>query len=172
MSSRELFLKDDTLITSKTDLKGRITYGNKDFINFGRYQEKDFLRKPHNLVRHPKMPRVAFKFLWEFVQNGNEFFAFVCNLSKLGETYWVFVNVTPSYDDDGKIIGYYSVRRRPSKEGIETIMEIYNKCLELESKGGLEASTKFVTNLLQENNISWNNFIINLQNKAKTGGYR
>ena len=172
LSSKELFLKDNTLITSKTDLKGRITYGNQDFINYGRYQEKEFLGKPHNLVRHPKMPRVAFKFLWEFVQNGKEFFAYVCNRSKLGETYWVFVNVTPSYDENGNIIGYYSVRRRPSKEGVETAIELYKQCLDLESKGGLDASTKFVSDFLAQNNISWNELIINLQSKAKTGGFR
>ncbi len=87
MSVNEFFLKDDTLITSKTDLKGRITYGNEDFIHYGEYKEEDFLNKPHNLVRHPKMPKTAFKLLWDFLKEKKEFFAFVCNLSKSGKTY-------------------------------------------------------------------------------------
>ena len=100
----EIFLKDDTLITSKTDLKGKITYGNSDFIKYGEYTESEFLNKPHNLIRHSKMPRTAFKLLWDTLANKNEFFAFVCNLSKTGKTYWVFANITPSYDENGKAV--------------------------------------------------------------------
>ena len=172
MSAKELFLQDDTLITSKTDLKGRITYGNSDFIEFSGYNEKELLGKPHSIVRHSEMPRIAFKLLWDTVQSGNEFFAFVCNRSKQGATYWVFVNVTPSYDTKGNIIGYYSVRRRPSKEGVETSIAVYKKCLELEAQGGMEASKRFALDLLKDNNITWNNLIINLQSKGKESGYR
>lgn len=168
----EIFLKDDTLITSKTDLKGKITYGNNDFIKYGEYTESEFLNKPHNLIRHSKMPRTAFKLLWDTLANKNEFFAFVCNLSKTGKTYWVFANITPSYDENGKVVGYYSVRRRPSKEGVETIQSIYAKLLEIEKLQGVDKGVQFVQNFLKENNTTWDEFIINLQNKGKTGGYR
>lgn len=168
----EVLLNDDTLITSKTDLKGKIIYGNLDFIKYGAYSEKEFLGKPHNLVRHPFMPRAAFKLLWDAVTAKQEFFAFVCNLSKNRQTYWVFTNVTPSYDENGKVIGYYSVRRRPSKTGIETIIEIYKQLLLLEKEKGLEASVQFVLDYLEQNKISWNEFIINLQKQAEVGGYR
>ena len=63
--AQEIFLKDNTLITSKTDLKGMITYGNSDFVQFSGFKEDEFLGKPHNLVRHQDMPRIAFKLLWE-----------------------------------------------------------------------------------------------------------
>ncbi|MCI2236314.1 MAG: PAS domain-containing protein [Helicobacter sp.] len=172
MPTNELFLKDNTLITSKTDLKGKITYGNKDFIHYGGYKEEEFLNKPHSLVRHPQMPKTAFKLLWDYLKEKKEFFAFVCNLSKTGKTYWVFANVTPSYDEKDEVVGYYSVRRRPSKEGVETISKIYSKLLEIEKTQGVNQAIQFTLNFLKENNITWDEFIINLQNKGKTGGYR
>ncbi|MCI7765913.1 PAS domain-containing protein [Helicobacter sp.] len=172
MPTNELFLKDNTLITSKTDLKGKITYGNEDFIHYGGYKEEEFLNKPHSLVRHPQMPKTAFKLLWDFLKEKKEFFAFVCNLSKTGKTYWVFANVTPSYDEKDEVVGYYSVRRRPSKEGVETISKIYSKLLEIEKTQGVNQAIQFTLNFLKENNITWDEFIINLQNKGKTGGYR
>ncbi|WDL75764.1 PAS domain-containing protein [Helicobacter winghamensis] len=168
----EVLLNDDTLITSKTDLKGKIIYGNLDFIKYGAYSEKEFLGKPHKLVRHPFMPRAAFKLLWSTIEAKREFFAFVCNLSKNGKTYWVFTNVTTSYDENGKVIGYYSVRRRPSKAGIETIIEIYKQLLVIEKEKGLDASVQFVMEYLQQNKIGWNEFIISLQKQAEVGGYR
>ncbi|MBX7489978.1 PAS domain-containing protein [Helicobacter turcicus] len=168
----EVLLKDDTLITSKTDLKGNITYGNLDFTHYGAYSEKEFLDKPHSIVRHPFMPRAAFKLLWDTIEAKQEFFAFTCNLSKKRQTYWVFVNVTPSYNENGEVIGYYSVRRRPSKAGVETTMEIYKQLLLIEKEKGLNASVQFVLDYLEQNKISWNEFIIGLQKQAEVGGYR
>lgn len=78
----ELFLQDDTLITSKTDTSGRLLYGNEDFCHFGGFKdEKEFINKPHNIIRHPSMPKIAFKLLWDTVKSGEEFFAFACNRS-------------------------------------------------------------------------------------------
>ncbi|PZT49071.1 histidine kinase [Helicobacter valdiviensis] len=171
-STKEVFLEDNTLITSKTDLKGKIIYGNQDFIKYGEYTEKEFLDKPHNLIRHPQMPKAAFKLLWETLYKKKEFFAFVCNLSKNNHTYWVFANITPSYDEQGNVIGYYSVRRRPSKEGVMTMQGIYNKLLEIEKTQGMEKSFAFALDFLKENKLEWDSFMVELQNKGKEGGYR
>lgn len=101
-----------------------------------------------------------------------EFFAFVCNLNKQGKTYWVFANITPSYNEKGEVISYYSVRRRPSKKGVETCLGIYQKLLEIEKEKGMEAGVQFVLNFLEQNKISWDELMINLQNEGKEGGYR
>ncbi|MDA3968504.1 PAS domain-containing protein [Helicobacter ibis] len=170
--SNEIFLEDDTLITSKTDLKGHITYCNKDFMRYSKYNEKELLRKPHNIIRHPNMPKIAFKALWDTVVAKKEFFAFVCNLNKQKETYWVFANITASFDSNGNIIGYYSVRRRPSKAGVETLSQIYAKLVELEKNGGMSASEKYLVDFLTNNNLQWDKLMIDLQNQGKEGGYR
>ncbi len=167
----EIFLQNDTLITSKTDLQGKIIYGNLDFIHYSGYSEEQFLGKPHSIVRHPFMPRAAFKLLWNFIQNGKEFFAFVCNLSRNGGTYWVFTNVTPSYDEKGAMISYYSVRRRPSKAGVEAVIGIYNQLLQIEKEQDMNASVQFVLDYLEQNKITWTELMINLQDQGKIGGY-
>lgn len=169
---KELFLKDDTLITSKTDLRGKITYGNEDFIRFVGYTQEEFLYKPHSIIRHPFMPKAAFKLLWDTIKSGEEFFAFVCNLAKNGSTYWVFTNVTPSYNDKNKIVGYYSVRRRASKAGVEAMIGVYSQLLDIEKTKGMDASVQFVLDFLQQNQISWDKLIISLQAKGETEGYR
>lgn len=169
--AQEIFLKDNTLITSKTDLKGIITYGNSDFVQFSGFKEDEFLGKPHNLVRHQDMPRIAFKLLWENIQNNKEFFAFVKNSSKDKKIYWVFANVTPSYDDNNKIIGYYSVRRRPSKDGVAFVSDLYAKLCKAESQGGIKASLKLLQDTLQEAQTTYDKLVINLQELGKTQGY-
>ncbi len=103
----ELSFNENEIIVSKTDLKGRITYGNEVFIKLSGYEEHELLGKPHNIVRHKEMPKCIFKLLWERIQSGEEIFAYVVNQAKNGDHYWVFANVTPSFDNNGKIIGYY-----------------------------------------------------------------
>lgn len=74
---KEIFLTKDALITSKTDLKGNIIYANDDFSKYAGYEAKEFLGKPHNIVRHQDMPKTVFKCLWDTIQKGEEIFAFV-----------------------------------------------------------------------------------------------
>lgn len=105
----EIILEKDALITSKTDLKGNIIYANNDFLKYAGYEVSELLLKPHNIVRHEDMPRTVFKCLWDYIQNGKEIFAFVKNKAKDGRYYWVFANVTASFDEQGNIINYYSV---------------------------------------------------------------
>lgn len=171
-NTNEIFLEDNTLITSKTDLKGVITYGNADFVRFSGFTEEEFLGKPHNIIRHPDVPRIAFKLLWDNIQSGKEFFAFVKNLSRTQRIYWVFANITPSYDENHKMIGYYSVRRRPSKKGVEFMSGLYKSLCEAESKGGMQASLEQLTQALQNANITYEELVISLQNTGKTEGYR
>lgn len=167
----EIFLAQDSLITSKTDLNGKITYGNDDFARFSGYSEKEFLYKAHNLIRHPDMPRVAFKLLWESIKSGREFFAFVKNLSKHQESYWVFANITPSYDSNGAMVGYYSVRRCPSKEGVKTLEGVYKQLIEAEKIGGMEASLKVLQEILQQVNMSYESLCVHLQKQGRVSGW-
>src|SRR5664279_5260004 len=124
-TQQEKVLGDDDFIVSKTDLKGLITYGNRIFIGISGYSELELLGAPHNILRHPDMPRVVFKLLWDTIQAKQEICAYVKNLAKDGCFYWVFANVTPSFDANGNLIGYYSVRRKPRPEAIQAISPLY-----------------------------------------------
>jgi PAS domain S-box-containing protein len=156
-------MKQNDFIVSKTDLKGRLTYVNQIFMEMADYSEEELLGKPHNIVRHPDMPKTVFKLLWEMIQNKKEIFAFVINKTKNGDAYWVYANVTASVDKNGKIIGYYSVRRKPNQEALTLIKPLYKQMLEAERRGGMEAGTKLLLALLKEKGVGYNEFIISIQ---------
>ncbi len=158
----ELFLNENEIIVSKTDLKGRITYGNQVFIKLSGYQESELLGKPHSIIRHKEMPKCVFKLLWERIESGEEIFAYVVNQSKNGDFYWVFANVTPSFDTTGKIIGYYSVRRKPKEDAVKTMKGIYGALLNAERTGGMSAGTKLLDETLRAKGVSYDEFILSL----------
>ncbi|PAF53305.1 histidine kinase [Helicobacter sp. 13S00482-2] len=164
---KELILAPGTLITSKTDLKGKITYCNKDFLHYALYEEQELLNKPHNIIRHPDMPKAVFKLLWDYIQNGKEIFAFVKNKNKYGDFYWVFANITPSYDSENKIIGYYSVRRKPNQKAIEQISGIYKQMLEAEKLGGMSAGAKIIQDICESLGKSYNQIVLEMQKDLK-----
>jgi len=160
----EKVMREDDFIVSKTDLKGRITYGNRIFIEFSGYEERELLGAQHNIIRHPDMPRAVFKLLWDTIQNKRECNAYVKNLAKDGSFYWVFANVTPSFNRDGQVIGYFSVRRKPRASGVKTAGDLYRAMLEAEQKTGardaIAASTKILTDLLAEKGMSYDELVL------------
>lgn len=164
----EKILRDDDFIVSKTDLRGRITYGNRTFSAYAGLTEAQYLGQPHNLIRHPDMPRGVFKLLWSTIEQGQEVFAFVKNLSSDGSHYWVFANVTPSLDPAGQCVGYYSVRRKASRKGVEAASTLYRRMLQIEQaapsqKDGIERSLAWVTQELQSMNQTYEQFVLGLQ---------
>ena len=156
-------LNDNDFIVSKTDTKGRLTYVNKIFIDLAEYTEEELLGKPHNIVRHPEMPKAVFKILWDSVQAKKELFAFVVNKTKNNNSYWVFANVTPSLDDRGNIIGYYSIRRKPNPQALAIIKPLYAKMLQAEQSSGVEGGMKVLNDILHHEGIEYNEYIISLQ---------
>ena len=159
----ERFLKEDDFIVSKTDLKGRIIYGNKVFIKISGYTESELLGAPHSILRHPDMPKIVFKLLWDRIQNKQEIFAYVKNLCKDGGFYWVFANVTATVAPDGSIRDYHSVRRKPSQKAMDVIPGLYSQLLDAERSGGMEASYKLLTDILKEKGVSYDEFVLSLQ---------
>jgi len=156
-------MEADDFIVSKTDLKGRLTYVNQIFMTMAEYTEEELLGKPHNIIRHPDMPKAVFKLLWQMIQNKEEIFAYVCNKTKNGNEYWVYANITASTDEHGKIIGYYSVRRKPNKEALKVIAPLYKEMLQAERTSGIEGGMKVLQTILSEKGVEYNELIIDLQ---------
>ncbi|MDY0122663.1 PAS domain-containing protein [Sulfurimonas sp.] len=156
-------MADNDFIVSKTDLKGKITYCNKIFMKMAEYKEEELLGKPHSIIRHPDMPKAVFKYLWDTIPTKQEVFAFVVNRTKNDNHYWVFTNVTASVDKNGKIIGYYSVRRKPNPEALKVIIPLYKEMIRVEKSEGVEASFKVLTDILQEKGVGYDELIISLQ---------
>lgn len=159
----ELDFDENKIIVSKTDTSGKITYGNSLFIELSGYSEEELIGKPHNIIRHPQMPKLIFKLLWDYIKVGKEINAYVINLAKSGASYWVFANVTPSFDTNGKIIGYYSVRRKAKKQVIENIIKpLYSKLLDIEKRGGVNEAETYFKNILKEKGLDYDEFILSL----------
>lgn len=156
-------MKEEDFIVSKTDLKGRITYTNKIFMDMAEYTEKELLGKPHSIIRHTDMPKAVFRYLWETIEKKEEVFAFVINKTKNDNAYWVYANITASLDERGNIIGYYSVRRRPNPKALDIIIPLYKKMLEVEKSSGVDASFKVLTDILEEKGVSYDELIIAIQ---------
>jgi PAS domain S-box-containing protein len=166
--NQEIVMRDGDLIVSKTDVKGRITYGNRAFNEYSGFTEKELIGAQHNIVRHPDMPRALFKLLWSRIQAGQEVFAYVKNIRKDGAYYWVFANVTPSYDVNNNLLGYFSVRRKPNVKAIQQIQPLYRQMLQLElsagANEGLVNATQHMLDAMGELKISYDDYVLNLQN--------
>ncbi len=160
-TNKEKKFKSDILLVTKTDLKGKITYANRGFMNIVAMDEDTLIGAPHNIIRHPDMPRVIFKLLWSYLQKGVEVHAYVKNITADGSYYWVFANVTPSYHGN-KIIGYHSARRAPTEESLNIIIPLYRELLDAEKSSGLSASEKILNNLLKEKGIEYDEFILSI----------
>ncbi len=166
----EIVMREDDFIVSKTDLKGIITYTNRTFMEFAKYDESELIGVNHNIIRHPTMPRVIFKLLWDTVQSGNEINAYVKNISKDGSFYWVLANITPVSNTKGEPVGYYSVRRKPNKETLKIIESLYATLRHEEQKyemqnnksEGIKASFTILENLLNEKGMSYDEFILSI----------
>ncbi|MFC0239602.1 PAS domain-containing protein [Rhodopseudomonas telluris] len=163
----EVFFDADDIIVSKTDLKGRITYANKVFSDICGYSEAELMGQPHSIVRHPDMPRCVFKLLWDTLAEGREIFAYVKNMTRAGDYYWVFAHVTPSFDAAGRVIGYHSNRRVPERRIVAALAPVYKQLSDLEAthrnaKDGLAASTRQMIDFVKSKNISYDQFVFSL----------
>ena len=164
----ERFFEDDEIIVSKTDTKGHITYANSVFLRVASMTEEETLGAPHNVIRHPHMPRCIFKLLWDTLGQGNEIFAYVVNRAKNGDHYWVLAHVTPTFDAMNNITGFHSNRRTPNKAVLnETIIPLYDSLLAVENqnpdrKAGMEASFNAVLDLLKEKDLTYDELIASL----------
>lgn len=166
-TDREVFFNADEVIVSKTDLKGIVTYANDVFLNIAGYTEEEALGQSHNFIRHPDMPRAVFALLWQQVQAGNEIFAYVKNMARSGDYYWVLAHVTPSRDETGQIIGYHSNRRVPERRAVAAIAPIYDAVRKVEEaapspREGLAAGLRTIENHLSSLGMSYGEFVFSL----------
>ncbi len=159
-------MRENDFIVSKTDAKGIITYGNPIFIEFSGYSEEELLGIQHNIVRHPDMPRSAFKLAWDTIESGKEFFGYVKNMAKDGSHYWVFTHIAPDFDQQRKIVGYTSVRRCPRRDALAKIEPVYRQMLQAEHSAGardaLTAGTKVLLDLLNQTGMSYEELVFSL----------
>ncbi len=119
------------LIVSRTDLAGIITHANDAFVEMSGYTREELIGAPHHILRHPDMPKIAFKGLWDDIEAGKKWHGYVKNLRKDGAYYWVYATAVPNIRN-GAIVGYTSVRRQPSRTRVNALIPVYKQWLEEE----------------------------------------
>jgi len=171
-TGRETFFPASELIVSKTDLKGRISYANGLFSRMAGYHERELLGQPHSIIRHPDMPRSVFRLLWDTIEARREIFAFVKNMAKNGDHYWVFAHVTPSFDREGQIVGYHSNRRVPDRDMLEsTIIPLYAEVLKIErshvnGKEAVAAGCKALMDFIASKKVAYEELVFSHKSAA------
>lgn len=161
--NNEIKLNPKRYIVSKTDAKGIIEYGNDYFVEISGYSEKELIGKPHSIVRHPDMPKIAFKLMWDRIKQGKNFMAVVKNLAKDGSYYWVITDFEPKMDPlTNEPISYTAFRKSAPQNAIDTMTPIYAKLVEIEKEGGMEASEKYLKGFLEDKKMTYDQFVDNL----------
>lgn len=156
----EIILDPKRYIVSKTDPKGVIEYGNDYFVEISGYTEAELIGKPHNIIRHPDMPKIVFKMMWDRIKKGENIMAVVKNLAKDGSYYWVVTEFEPKYDPiTNEIISHTAFRKAAPKKAVEAIIPVYAKLIEIEKQSGMEASEKYLRSLFEDKKTTYDDFI-------------
>jgi len=129
VTQTEINYDDDHVFISRTDTQGIITFANDKFEQISGYTQEELLGSNHNLVRHPDMPEWAFQSLWDTIQSGRPWRGIVKNRSKNGDYYWVRATVIRE-TNNGEIVGYYSIRRKPTPEEVTHAETLYKPTVE------------------------------------------
>ncbi|WP_373072644.1 PAS domain-containing protein [Sulfurimonas sp.] len=167
-TDNEIILDSKKYIVSQTNPQGFIEYGNDYFIEISKYTEQELLGKPHSIIRHPDMPKIVFKMMWDRISKGQNIMALVKNLAKDGSFYWVVTEFEPKRDAlSSQIVSYTAFRRAAPRDAIEEITPIYKELVKLENTGGMEASEKYLRDFLESKNMTYDEFIDEtVQNKG------
>ncbi len=156
--NEEIILNKKDFIVSRTDLKGYITYVNDYFVEICEYRKDELIGVNHNIIRHPDMPRLIFKVLWDRIRSGDKVFAFVKNLTKTGKFYWVLAEVEPA-KKNGDIVGYYSFRVRAPRYALNEISKVYKLLLDAEKEGGMKSSQQLLNTFLAKKNMNYDDYV-------------
>lgn len=157
--------KTKTLI-SETDVKGTITNVNNVFCAVAHYSASELIGQPHNLIRHPDMPKLIFKLLWDNLKVGNNFVGVIKNLAKTGEYYWVVTDFEMRRDAMGNITHYIGRRKSVPEAAINNYLApFYESLLKMEKIGGVELSSRFFKNYLTKQGKDYIDFVISIMSE-------
>lgn len=160
--------KTKTLI-SETDVKGTITNVNDVFCAVSHYSASELIGQPHNLIRHPDMPKLIFKLLWDNLKVGNNFVGVIKNLAKTGEYYWVVTDFEMRRDAMGNITHYIGRRKSVPEAAINNYLApFYESLLKMEKIGGVELSSRFFKNYLTKQGKDYIDFVISIMSESQS----
>ncbi len=166
----EIVLDPTKVIMSKTDSKGIIQYANEYFVKVCGYTKEELLGKPHNIIRHPDMPKIVFKILWERLKKGENLYAVIKNLTKDGNCYWVATKFETTFDKNGNIIAHYARRKTIPEKVKQTASELYKTISAIEKHDVKLAEMTFYETL-NKFDLTYDDFFLELSEMSKEEAY-
>lgn len=164
VTDRQIMLDPSRTIMSKTDSRGIIEYANDYFMEISGYEEYELMGKPHNIIRHPDMPKVIFKLLWDRLKKGENIHAFVKNLAKDGSYYWVLTDFETKYDEEGNIVSYYARRKAAPASAVIQIEKLYKTLRSIEQTQSMDVAERYFAGMLEEKRMSYDELILSILN--------
>jgi PAS domain S-box-containing protein len=155
----EIRFSKKKFIVSKTDIKGNIVFINKNFCDISGYSEDELIGSPHNIIRHPDMPRAIFFLIWNTLLRGEHVSGVVKNLAKDGRYYWVIADFDVKKDEHGHVRSLTAFRRSAPDQVIEEIEDLYETMLNIEKKRGMEGSLSYLEAFLDDKHMSYDDFL-------------
>jgi len=159
MLEKEIHLDENASYSSTTDEKGIICSVSDDFVAISGYSKEELIGQNHNIVRHPDMPKVIFKILWEKLEKNEQFVGFIKNRTKSGDYYWMVNKIYLFRRDEGGKCKYFSYKGGVSARAKVIIGEWYEKLLKEEEKGGIEASEQFMKEYLDFRGVTFDEYM-------------
>lgn len=158
----EIKFSKKKFIVSKTDVEGNILFVNQNFCDISGYKYEELMGEPHSILRHPDMPQAIFYLIWKSLLAGMEVSAIVKNVAKSGKYYWLIADFSMQRDNYGNLETFTSFKRVAPSYVSENIAVLYDDMLKAERKGGMEASLLFLEKFLEEQKMSYNEYLEDL----------
>jgi len=159
---REAIWDKSLELVSKTDKYGTIKYCNEAFVNVSGFEEYELIGQAHSIIRHPDMPKVIFKMLWDNLSKGKDFHAVVKNKTKNGRYYWVITQFEIFINEEGEITDYLSRRKAVSEFVISKFDTFFKKIKQIENSVGIEGAEEYLKGFLEYNKMSYDDFLTNI----------
>lgn len=158
--SKQIIMDPQTLIVSRTNTRGIIEYVNRDFCSVSGYTMEEVIDCSHNIIRHPDMPSVIFKVMWERLKKNQDIFAVVKNFTKNGDYYWVTTHFEiRKHPYEKRVVGYVAHRRPADEHLVKEISKLYTELLRVEKENGIVASEKYLNDFLEAKKMSYDEYV-------------
>ena len=157
--NEEIIIPDDQVLISVTDPKGNIIEANDIFIKISGYSEDELVGSSHNIIRHPDMPKIMFKIVWDHIMDKENVMAVVKNLAKDGKYYWVVTDFVTRVDADRNIINYTAYRRPVHDKVKQAVIPLYKALCAIEDVAGMNAAEKFLNDYFEERDLNYDDMI-------------
>jgi len=164
-------IPSNKLIVSKTDAKGGIVSVSQTFVDVSGYKESELISSAHSILRHPDMPKIIYKVMWDKLNRGQVVKAVIKNLTKCGNHFWTFTSIEVKKDRDSGTIRNYIAYRTPINSSVQWKIEsLYESLRQIEQSHGLEESINFLQGYLDERRINYDEFMDQLEQESKEQG--